>query len=317
MRTTLKAVAGQQHRAAPSRVEVELDDLIGLHRDARLLRLPAGRIRSMDSGGYVSPFKGRGMEFDEARPYMPGDDVRNLDWRVIARTGKPYTKLFREERERSVLLWMDFSPSMFFATRGCFKSVQVARLAALLAWAGVQNGDRVGGLLFSGAEHHEYKPLNGRNAALGLCRRIQHFAATAAQKRDSEARAAVDALLRLRRVARPGSLIFLLSDFHAIDEAMEQQLAQLRRHNELVLLEVSDPLERALPDAGQYRLSDGQGELLVDTADRKYRQGYEQRYARHHDYLQGRCRSLGMGYLHCSTEDEPLQVLQAQSGAWL
>jgi uncharacterized protein (DUF58 family) len=129
--------------------------LIALRGAGEGLSLKASRIAARQSGNYLSRFKGRGMEFDEARQYQPGDDVRTLDWRVTARTGKPHTKLFREERERAVLAWVDMRPTMFFATRGAFKSVIAARAAALIAWSTNQQGDRLGSLVFNADNHHE------------------------------------------------------------------------------------------------------------------------------------------------------------------
>jgi uncharacterized protein (DUF58 family) len=126
-------------------VYVSLKSLIALHRPAESLPLKPGRIRALAGGDYRAPFKGRGMEFDEVRGYMQGDDVRTLDWRVTARTGRPHTKLFREERERPVLLCMDMRNAMFFATRGAFKAVRAVQAAALLGWSAVHQGERLGG----------------------------------------------------------------------------------------------------------------------------------------------------------------------------
>ena len=153
-------------------VRVSLSSLIALHHDAESLVLQPGRIRSPVSGGYRSPFKGRGMEFDEVRPYMQGDDVRILDWRVTARTGRPHTKLFREERERAVLLWVDLRHTMFFATQGAFKAVRAAQAAALLGWRAVSQGDRLGALLFSEATHIELRPKRGKAALLHVLSQI-------------------------------------------------------------------------------------------------------------------------------------------------
>ncbi len=139
-------------------VRVSTASLIRLIGPASTLSLKVRFIRAQQSGAYLSAFKGRGMEFEEARPYQPGDDIRNLDWRVTARTGKPHTKLFREERERPILLWVDYRNTMFFATKGVYKSVIAARAAALLAWSAHHHGDRVGGIIFSEQIHHELKP---------------------------------------------------------------------------------------------------------------------------------------------------------------
>ncbi|MCY3731458.1 MAG: DUF58 domain-containing protein, partial [Rhodospirillaceae bacterium] len=145
--------------ASPARIE--LAELIGLKRAGESLRVGALRVRALDSGGHLSRFKGRGVEFDESRPYEPGDDLRHMDWRVTARTGKPHTKVFREERDRPVILWLDLRRPMLFATRGAYKAVRAAQTAALVAWSAVANGDRLGGLVFSEREHVELRPRLG------------------------------------------------------------------------------------------------------------------------------------------------------------
>ena len=127
-----------------SPVSVSQSGLIRLSAPARAIALDVLRVNSLQTGAYVSHFRGRGMEFDESRPYQPGDDPRSIDWRVTARSTEAYTKLFREERERPVLVVVDLRAAMHFATRGCFKSVNACRAAALVAWAAHHRGDRLG-----------------------------------------------------------------------------------------------------------------------------------------------------------------------------
>ena len=140
--------------------------LIKLRLHASQTMLNSSIIHAKQGGAYLSSFKGRGMEFDESRIYQAGDDIRNMDWRVTARTGEAHTKVFREERERPVLLWLDLNPSMMFATRNRFKSVIATELAALIAWGAAKNNDRLGGLIFSSDEHIEIKPRRGKAAVL-------------------------------------------------------------------------------------------------------------------------------------------------------
>ena len=178
----------------------------------------------------MSPYKGRGVEFDESRPYQPGDDLRTIDWRVTARTGKPHTKVFREERNRPVFVWLDLRRPMLFATRGAFKAVRAAEVAALVAWSAVANGDRLGGLVFSETEHHEQRPALGARAALRLFQTVctQSFWQPPATAETLETDAE-RALQRLTRVARPGSLIFLVSDFRRLGPDYERYLQRARR----------------------------------------------------------------------------------------
>lgn len=299
-------------------VRVTLPALIALHRAAEALSLKPGRIRALGSGDYHSPFKGRGMEFDEVRAYAQGDDVRTLDWRVTARTGHPHTKLFCEERERAVLLWVDMRSAMFFATQGAFKAVRAAQAAALLGWSAVHQGDRLGGLVFSENGHVELRPKRGKPPLLHLLQQLVvhpawlHHAAV----RDPLAseQALNQALARLRSVAQPGSLIILLSDFAHLNGQSSAHLAQLARHNELILVDIHDPMEQELPPPGQYRLSDGENFMTMATENQHLRERYRSRFAQRQEELQQLCRRHKMTLLPLGTADEPLRALQQGLG---
>lgn len=299
-------------------VRIGLPALIAQHHAAESLQLKPGRIRALGNGAYRSPFKGRGMEFDEVRPYMQGDDVRILDWRVTARTGRPHTKLFREERERSVLLWMDLRHAMFFATQGAFKAVRAAQAAALLGWCAVRQGDRLGALLFSEDSHIELRPKHGKASLLHMLGRIAGHPVwqTRAPPLDaqSNAEALNQSLARLRRVAQPGSLIVLLSDFAHLDGQGSAHLGQLSRHNDIILADIHDPLEAELPPPGHYRVGDGQGFLTLTTEDPRLRERYRQRFAAQQAGLQRLCRRHGMTLLPLVTADDPLAALQRGLG---
>ena len=250
------------------------------------------------------------MEFDESRLYQPGDDIRNIDWRVTARTGKTHTKLFREERERPVFVWLDLRRSMHFATRGRYKSVLAAELAALTAWSALHNGDRVGGVIFSDEDHHELKPQRGKAAVLRLINRIVNDTAwTRATPSGSGNRSLEHALQRLRRVARPGSLIFLISDFRHLDEQAQIPLTRLCRHNEVVMLFVYDKLEQALPPPGRYKMRDGNREFLVDTSDNHLARQYRQQFQARLDRLRQLSALNRIMLVPCRTDAEPLSVL--------
>lgn len=295
---------------------ISLDSLLQLARPAESLPLKAANIRALQGGTYTAPFKGRGMEFDETRLYQPGDDIRNLDWKVTARTGKPHTKLFREERERPVLLWLDLRRPMFFATHGAFKSVIAAEAAALLAWSAVAHRDRVGGLIFSEQAHLELRPLSGKTAALKflktLCLHPQWRQPPAQEQEQVPFHdSARVALLRLHNVARPGSLIFLLSDFRGFTPELETHVASVARHNDVVLVHIVDPLEYELPPAGRYTLrGGGTREIRIDTGDERLRAAHRERFQRHREYLKSLCLRYRMYYLGCGTADDPVRTLQ-------
>jgi uncharacterized protein (DUF58 family) len=299
-------------------VRLSTPTLIGLRHAATTLRLAPGPIRAGRSGGYLSRFKGRGMEFDEVRPYQQGDDVRSLDWRVTARTGRPHTKLYREERERPLLLAVDLRHTMYFATRGAYKAVRAVEAAALFGWSGVERGDRIGALIFRDSEHREFRPASGRAPLLHLLNRLGEPAlwqrpggtSTTAEESFNET------LKRLRRVASPGSLIFLLSDFAGFDGEAHGHLAQLARHNQLLLGFCFDPLEAELPPAGRYRVSDGSQTVSFDSGVATRRAAYRERFAAHRAALESLAGRPGIRLIPFSTAEAPLDVLQHQLRGW-
>ncbi len=293
-------------------IRIGKETLIGLRRQARALSLPPSRpATSVLSGHHLSRFRGRGMDYQESRHYQPGDDIRNMDWRVTARAGAPHSKLFQEERERPVVLLMELGPSMFFGTRGVFKSVQAARAAALLGWAVVADGNRIGALLFNG-EHRELPPTGGRRGMMRLIRALTLYTDPSHGLSGARAGTGLSAALeRLRRVTRPGSLVFLISDFFSVDGETARHLRYQRRHNDLVALRIADPLELAPPPAGRYAISDGRRTSILDTRSRQVSRHYADYLARHHAQLQELARHARMPLLRLTTEEDPLLVLCA------
>jgi len=286
-------------------VTVSLKTLVDLAKPAAALRQNLPSIRAQHSGGYVSPFKGRGMEFDETRLYQAGDDIRSMDWRVTARTGKPHTKLFREERERPVFISVDGRPSMRFATRGVFKSVLAAKLAALLAWSAQQRGDRIGGQLFSEHSCREFKPQHGKAAVLLFLQAV-----TQPEQQAITLVPFDQVLARLVKHARPGSTVHLISDFRGFGPNAETCLAKLSRHCDVELIFLSDPLESQLPDKGLYPLTDGQRELFLNTGDKNGLDRYRQRFVHRLTGMEQFSKKHGISFRQCRTTDDPWQVLR-------
>lgn len=289
-----------------------LRTLIGLRHEGERLSLRPTKARSSLAGAHRSAFKGRGLEFSESRPYTPGDDVRALDWKVIARTGKPHTKLYQEERERSVLFWVDMRRPMWFGTRGAFKSVVAARTATLLAWSAARQGDRIGGLVFSENEHHELKPRRGEHAVLTLIRGLCSIAEPKGPPAsiDTRTEAASSALARLRRVAHPGSLVVLCSDGRDFCSRCDAHLGRLAQHCDLLLVFVHDPLERALPSNGLFRFSDGRQVALVDTENDAARLGYRNAFDARVETLNGLCERHRVCPLPMGTSQDTCSALR-------
>ncbi len=290
--------------------------LIQLRLQANQLPLESGKIHAKQGGAYLSSFKGRGMEFDESRVYQAGDDIRNMDWRVTARTGTAHTKVFREERERPILLWLDLNDSMMFATRNRFKAVVAAEIATLIAWSAASNNDRIGGLIFSDSEHVEIKPRRGKTAVLdfiGRCTKHQAWSTKNIRTKQSADRITSDkvtAVSRLRSVTYPGSLIFMISDFRDVNEKAFAHIANISRNNDIIMVKISDPIESELPVSGTYRLTDGVKELQIQTSSNKTREQYHQRYLTHQNQLERFCRQHRIHLIDISTDDNALDKLR-------
>ena len=298
-----------------SPVSVSQAGLIRLAAPARAIALNVLRVNSLQTGAYVSRFRGRGMEFDESRPYQPGDDPRSIDWRVTARSTTAYTKLFREERERPVLVAVDLRSNMHFATKGCFKSVNASRAAALLAWAAHHRGDRLGGLIFGDTTHRELKPRLGRRAALRFVHElVEHPDWQPGDPEAANPEALTQAMSALRRVARPGSLVVIISDFVGFTRAAQSYLSAVARHNEVLAVFLNDPLERELPPPGRYRLVSPDDELAIDTYAAPARRDYEHAFEERLQELETFCQVYGVHLMPMSTDDDPVSALQTALG---
>ncbi|MDH2080650.1 DUF58 domain-containing protein [Pseudomonas atacamensis] len=251
-------------------VYVSLAQLMALEFKARdlsfLARQPQGSILA---GNHASRLRGRGLNFDELRRYQPGDDLRHLDWRASLRTGKPVVRTFTEERDRPALIVVDQRMSMFFGSQRSFKSAVAAELAALAAWMVFHAGDRVGGLVFNDQRIDSIAPLRSRKRVEALLSRVvQQNRALNAGNPDAEDEDQLDkALQRCLGVAGHDHLICIVSDFAGAGERTLQLMRQLSAHNDVIALQVYDPLALKLPNNG--RLLVTQGELQVELAIEK------------------------------------------------
>jgi uncharacterized protein (DUF58 family) len=293
-------------------VEVRLADLINMRYQTGILGVKAKkRVHTLLAGGERSPFKGRGIDFEESRRYQPGDDVRLMDWRVMARTNEPYLKVFREERERPVFLVVDDRKAMQFGTRVAFKSVIAAHAAALLGWASHERGDRVGAVVFSDVDHVELRPRGGRAGVLQLLNILAQASARPTQvEHHSPSTSPLQlALNRVITTAKPGSLIFILSDFREWDQQAKQTLIRLGGHQEVVAILIYDQLEREPPPAGQYPVTDGMRMGILNTGSAKTVQSYSEQFTQRYEDVRTLCLTRGIGFIPLGTHDDiPFQL---------
>lgn len=266
-------------------------------------------------GGYRSAFRGGGIEFEESRPYVAGDDVRTIDWNILARTGQPYVKRFREERDQTVLLVVDVSGSMAFASAGRSKAAAAIHAAALVCAAAMRAGDRVGLMTFGEALRREVEPSRGEGHAWLLLRELLAASASVGGGTDLAA-----VLRRIRSGHRRRAVVFLFSDFAdgrlfgeagAASPGRAELVAAARRHD-LVAVWVSDPREQAIPSVGALRLTDPEqpGRVVVLPSQRARRRSRYREYAEvHRRSLLARLRADGLDVLALPTDQEPLRVL--------
>jgi len=230
-----------------------------------------------------------------------------MDWRVTARTGKAYTKVFQEERERPVLVVLDASPSLYFGTRERLKSVAAGQMAAAIAWAAIKRGDRIGGFLFAPGRHRELRPAGGRRGAMRMIQGLVDWMDPGqAEVTTSEPLSA--ALERVRHAVRPGSLVVVISDFFGMDEACNRHLSRLRQHNDVIGCQVLDAAEYRLPD-GRYPISDGENAAVLDMSQKESRSRYDAMSLKHLEVPRRMFQKHQCGWLVLHTDDDPVDVL--------
>lgn len=288
---------------------LELNQLIRLRAAARGLELGARRrVLSAQAGGYLSVYHGRGMEFDEVRAYQAGDDARTIDWRVTARRGHPHTKLFREERERPVMLLVDLHPGMYFGSRVQYKSVLAGRLSALTGWAAVRAGDRVGGIVQAAEAHREIQPAARESGLLHLLRSIVQLQPE--RPADMMPGRMDRGLARMARIALPGSLIVIFSDFREAGDAAERHLSALAQHNDVIAAFLYDPLEMTPPPPAAYCLGIHQRRITIDTRHAAAVAQWQAQFQRHRTKIRNLCLRHAIHFMDIATSDSLLQALR-------
>ncbi|MDM8564492.1 DUF58 domain-containing protein [Candidatus Halobeggiatoa sp. HSG11] len=279
----------------------QLKELLELRYQANSVGLVSSqRTQTMLSGLYASVFRGHGMNFEEVREYQSGDEIRNIDWRVTARMNRPYLKIYREERERSVMLCVDTGVQMQFGTCETFKAVQAAKVAALLGWSAYGHGDRVGGLLFGQQAPKFFRP-NRSQRSLGQI--LRNLTIPPNDKQDSST--LEKALQVLNRSSGTGSLLFVITDFNQADvPTLQRTLSQLRQHHEIVLISIDDPADYDLPAVGQVGFVTPDGtKVYIDTDSKAGRIAYRKTWETKRQDLKQMVQGLFIDLFNISTQD--------------
>ncbi len=273
---------------------INIDDLLSLRHLARELDVcQLIYAHSSSEGKNRSALRGRGLDFEEVRHYQAGDEIRAIDWRVTARTGQPHTKLFREERERPLLLAIDQSASMAFGSQVCFKSVKCCEIAALLGWAGLQDNERVGGIVFNDKDFTDIRPNNNRSAFLRLCQAIVEKNNSLTDQHKLNELLALESptpiinqvLKEIRQLAKPGSLVCIVSDFNGLNKDGIKHLHLIKRHCDVLTIFIRDLLEYQLPDNGLLDFTDGENHLTINAANKTMKQNYKESFINQQKFI--------------------------------
>jgi uncharacterized protein (DUF58 family) len=285
-------------------VYVQLEELVKLqHKASGFSFLPKQPIHSVLSGRHASKLRGRGLNFEELRNYLPGDDTRNIDWKVTARTGTPYVRVYTEEKDRTVWLLVDQRVSMFFGSKKRMKSVVAAEVAALAAWRVLSVGDRVGALIFNDSDIAVVPPHRSRERVMQILKQVTEKnqalnADPALQPNEGQLNAA---LKQVGLMARHDCLVCLITDANGLDAKTRKHITRLAEHNDVLTAFIYDPLEKEMPAAGRLILADGEGQLEADKYNRKISTAFKNEFEQKMEWIQTASRRFSIPLLPVHT----------------
>ncbi len=317
MKTSLvAAVLPGRARAAPG-VYAELADLVALeHRARGFTLLPRQPLHSLLTGRRASRLRGRGMTFEEIRGYLPGDDVRMIDWKVTARMREPHVRVYTEERDRPGMLVVDQRLSMFFATRRAMKSVVAAEVAAVAAWRLFTQGDRVGAVVFDDRSALEIRPHRSRGQVLRILRAVldKNHALRADAPWPPAPGMLNEALRRASRLVTHDYAVAVVSDFGGLDDETERLLTQLAGHNDVIAVPIYDPSQTSVPPGGRLVVGDGELQVELDLGRETVRRGLLDLGGRLLSRVGRWQAEKGVAVLPLSTGEDPAQQMRRLLG---
>ena len=285
-------------------VYVQLNDLVRLqHKASGFSFLPRQPVHSILSGRHASKLRGRGLNFEELRNYLPGDDTRNIDWKVTARTRTPYVRVYTEEKDRTVWLLIDQRVGMFFGSKERMKSVVAAEVAAISAWRVLSVGDRVGALVFNDSDISVIPPHRSRERVMQILKQVveKNQALNAAADSKPDAGKLNEVLKQVGILARHDCLVCLITDGDGINTETRKYISRLSEHNDVLTAFIFDPLERDMPAAGRLRFADGEGQLEADTSDKKLRRAFQSEFEQRLEWMQSASRRFSIPVLSLQT----------------
>lgn len=278
-------------------IYVQLDELVRLqHKASGFSFLPKQPVHSVLSGRHASKLRGRGLNFEELRNYLPGDDTRNIDWKVTARTRKPYVRVYTEEKDRAVWLLVDQRVGMFFGSQKKMKSVVAAEVAAISAWRVLSVGDRVGALIFNDSDVSVVAPHRSRERVMQILKQVTEMnqALNASPELKPEPGKLNEALKQVSLMARHDCLVCLITDGDGLNRETRKHITRLAEHNDVLTVLVYDPLEKDMPAVGRLRFADGEAQIEADTSNKKLRHDFNNEFERRLEWIQNASRRFSI-----------------------
>jgi uncharacterized protein (DUF58 family) len=298
-------------------VYTRVQDLVRIQYKARgYTLLPEQPIHSVLAGRHASRLRGRGLNFEEIRRYLPGDDIRNMDWKVTARTREAHVRVYTEERDHPVMLLIDQRQNMFFGSRRAMKSVIAAEVAALAAWRIFFQGDRVGAIIFNDDEIVEIKPHRSKDQVMRILQVTTQFnqqLSAQSNRKPSPAMYNV-ALERAMQHATHDYLVISISDGFGVDAKTRKIATQIAAHNDFIVFFIYDALEAELPRAGRVVFGRGREQLEVDSGARRLRQQFSARFQDRFDAVENFCRQRRVPRIPIDTERDVAEQIRSVLG---
>jgi uncharacterized protein (DUF58 family) len=280
--------------------------------------LPRQPLHSVLYGRHASRLRGRGLHFEELRGYLPGDDIRNVDWRATARAGAPHVRVYTEERDRPVWLLVNQRQSMFFGSRERTKSVTAAEATALAAWRVVGAGDRVGAMVFDDREIVTIRPQRSRDQVLRVLNAVVEKSHRLHANHPAPANPGIinETLRRLLPLARHDSLVCLIGDGSGVDDETARLVTQLNAHNDCIVVMIYDPVEAELPNAGNLTATDGVRRLVFDSGNSRLREKFADDFKQRLEALQHLSRRQMIPLLPIDTVAPVVEQVRRLLGHW-
>ena len=292
----------------PNGLSVSLDELVEQKKYLPYIKKHSNNVTSDMAGDIRSAFKGRGMEFEEVRTYGFGDDVRDIDWRVTARKGDVYTKVFSEEKDREVYVVLDLSPYMLFGTKKELKSVSASKIASLLGWQSMANKDRFGLIIYDGVDTKVFKPQSNQKNLMAILKTISETSIKVLEKAKDKIQPEAnisDPLQYLQYSVKNKAIIFVVSDFNNVSETALKTLIYLTKKCRVYCINVYDYIEEISPESGEYKVEYNGEKLVFNSSSKEFKRTYAQYFQKKRKGMDSFCKRFGCHYVNIRT-DKPL-----------